>query len=136
MFRKRKRPKFRLKPGKPTVFARLGKCSIFGLPGNPASAAVTFYLFVRTQLMLMQGSACPTLNDGVAIALGPFAATKERDAYLPGKLGTDENARLTVKPLNYHGSSDFIGFSTADALVFVPKGTRHEPNNTARVLFI
>ncbi|MEJ7712532.1 MAG: molybdopterin-binding protein [Pyrinomonadaceae bacterium] len=43
-----------LKPGKPTVFARLGETLIFGLPGNPVSVAVTFNLFARTALLAMQ----------------------------------------------------------------------------------
>src|SRR5687767_15709016 len=47
--------KIRLKPGKPMVFARLGRSLIFGLPGNPVSAAVTFHLFVRKAILLMQG---------------------------------------------------------------------------------
>src|SRR2546427_8076347 len=50
-----------LRPGKPTVFARLGKTLIFGLPGNPGSAAVTFNLFARTALRARQGAIYPTL---------------------------------------------------------------------------
>src|SRR6185503_18003080 len=45
-----------LRPGKPTVFARLGKTLIFGLPGNPVSVSVTFNLFARTALRAMQGA--------------------------------------------------------------------------------
>ncbi|HMG72456.1 MAG TPA: gephyrin-like molybdotransferase Glp, partial [Pyrinomonadaceae bacterium] len=45
-----------LRPGKPTVFARLGKTLVFGLPGNPVSVAVTFNLFARTALRAMQGA--------------------------------------------------------------------------------
>ena len=45
-----------LRPGKPTVFARLGDTLIFGLPGNPVSVAVTFNLFARTALRAMQGA--------------------------------------------------------------------------------
>ncbi|PYS63628.1 MAG: molybdopterin molybdenumtransferase MoeA, partial [Acidobacteria bacterium] len=43
-----------LRPGKPTVFARLGNTLVFGLPGNPVSVAVTFNLFARTALRAMQ----------------------------------------------------------------------------------
>lgn len=126
----------RLKPGKPTVFARLKNTPVFALPGNPVSAAVTFYLFVRTQLMLMQGSTCPTLKTGDAVALGQFSARGERDAYLPGKLGTDDEGRLTVRPLNYHGSSDFVGFAAVDALVAVPRGKRLDTGDKASILFL
>src|SRR5207253_7514917 len=45
-----------LRPGKPTVFGRLGKTLVFGLPGNPVSVAVTFNLFARSALLAMQGA--------------------------------------------------------------------------------
>jgi gephyrin len=48
-----------VKPGKPTTFATIpvaGKTkSIFGLPGNPASAVVTFYIFVIPALRMLGG---------------------------------------------------------------------------------
>src|SRR5437773_3460895 len=50
-----------LRPGKPTVFARLGDCLIFGLPGNPVSVTVTFNLFARVTLLAMQGANQPSL---------------------------------------------------------------------------
>src|SRR5438105_1395905 len=50
-----------LRPGKPTVFARLGNTLVFGLPGNPVSVAVTFNLFARTALWEMEGSKDVTL---------------------------------------------------------------------------
>ena len=50
-----------LRPGKPTVFARLGNTLVFGLPGNPVSVAVTFNLFARTALRAMQGAKRPEL---------------------------------------------------------------------------
>ncbi len=125
-----------LKPGKPTVFGRLKKSLVFGLPGNPVSAAVTFYLFVRNSMLLMQRSTCPALSSGDAIALGSFSATKEREAYLPGKLVTDDEARLTVQPLDYHGSSDFVAFAEADALVKVPKNSRIDQGEKASIVFL
>jgi molybdopterin molybdotransferase len=115
--------KLRLKPGKPAVFARLGETVIFGLPGNPVSAAVTFYLFVRKALLIMQGAAETKLKKGSAVAGGTLKAAKDRDTYLPAKLGYNE-ARITVTPVKWIGSSDFIGFGKADALAFVPAGER------------
>lgn len=46
-----------LKPGKPFLFGRAGDCAIFGLPGNPVSAFVTFLKFVRPALRKMMGAA-------------------------------------------------------------------------------
>lgn len=112
----------RLKPGKPTVFARLKKTLVFGLPGNPVSAAVTYYLFVRKAIQQMQGAAETDLQYGTAIVTKPLKAPKERDAYLPAKISTDVNGSVVAEPLNWHGSSDFIGFARTDALIVVPRG--------------
>jgi molybdopterin molybdotransferase len=45
-----------VKPGKPFLFGRADQCAIFGLPGNPVSAFVTFLLFVRPALLRMMGA--------------------------------------------------------------------------------
>ncbi|MEQ1761751.1 MAG: gephyrin-like molybdotransferase Glp [Pyrinomonadaceae bacterium] len=111
-----------LKPGKPTVFGRLEKTHVFGLPGNPVSAVVTFYLFVRKAIALMQGTQSSDLEQATAIAPTPLRSTKERDVYLPSALEITDG-RLMVEPVNWHGSSDFIGFSRADALAIIPKGS-------------
>ena len=126
----------RLKPGKPTVFAKLKKTAVFALPGNPVSATVTFHLFVRSMLLGMQRASCPTLKTGEAVALGNFKATPERDAYMPGKLGTDDSGRLTVVPIDFHGSSDFIGFASADVLVRIKRGFRFTTGDVVPVLFL
>ena len=45
-----------LRPGKPAYFGiAAGGKPVFGLPGNPVSAMVTFLLFVRPALIAMQG---------------------------------------------------------------------------------
>lgn len=46
-----------VKPGKPFLFARLGKQWIFGLPGNPVSSFVTAHLFVRPALGRLSGAS-------------------------------------------------------------------------------
>jgi molybdopterin molybdotransferase len=47
-----------LKPGKPTWFGIGSRGAlVFGLPGNPVSAMVTFLLFVRPAIMTMSGAA-------------------------------------------------------------------------------
>jgi molybdopterin molybdotransferase len=44
-----------LRPGKPTFFGTRGQTLVFGLPGNPVSAMVTFHLFVRPAIASMLG---------------------------------------------------------------------------------
>ncbi len=48
--------KVAIKPGKPFVFGRWGEKLLFGLPGNPVSAIVTFLLLVRSTLWRWQGA--------------------------------------------------------------------------------
>lgn len=47
--------KVAMKPGKPLAFGRKGDRLVFGLPGNPLSAMVTFEVFVRPALRALQG---------------------------------------------------------------------------------
>jgi len=47
--------RIRMKPGKPLAFGKIGATPFIGLPGNPVSAFVTFLLFARPYLQLMQG---------------------------------------------------------------------------------
>jgi molybdenum cofactor synthesis domain-containing protein len=125
-----------LKPGKPTVFARLGDTLIFGLPGNPVSAAVTFYLFVRMVILKMQAASETALPGGSAILTAFLKGAGERDSYLPATLATDPSGRLLVTPLRWHGSSDFVSFAKAEALILLPKGTSAATGEVAKVLFI
>ena len=113
--------KIRLKPGKPAVFARLGKTLIFGLPGNPVSAAVTFHLFVRKAILKMQGAASTEMKKGHALVGTNLKAAKDRDTYLPSRLEPNNLGQLIAHPLKWQGSSDFIGFARADSLIFVPR---------------
>jgi molybdopterin molybdotransferase len=48
-----------LRPGKPTFFGTRGQTLVFGLPGNPVSAIVTFHLFVRPAIANMLGGTQP-----------------------------------------------------------------------------
>lgn len=43
------------KPGKPLAFGWRARTPIFGLPGNPVSSLVCFYVYVRPALRAMQG---------------------------------------------------------------------------------
>jgi molybdopterin biosynthesis enzyme len=111
-----------LRPGKPTVFARLDQTLIFGLPGNPVSVSVTFNLFARTALLAMQGDTSPLLEEGFAVLTRGLKGAAERASYLPAIFKTDAEGELLVEPLKWGGSSDFVAFTQATALIVVPAG--------------
>lgn len=113
-----------LRPGKPTVFARLPEGPLFfGLPGNPVSVSVTFNLFARTAMLAMQGATNPLLAEDSAVLTRNVKGAGERESYLPAKLATTEAGMLTAEPLKWGGSSDFVGFVRATSLIIVPPGT-------------
>jgi molybdopterin molybdotransferase len=125
-----------LRPGKPTVFARLPNGTlVFGLPGNPVSVSVTFNLFARTALLAMQGARALALPEDFAVLASDIKGAFERESYLPARLGTNEEGLLIAEPLKWGGSSDFVGFVRATSLIIVPQGTRAlEAGKKVRVL--
>jgi molybdenum cofactor synthesis domain-containing protein len=120
-----------LRPGKPTVFARLGQTLVFGLPGNPVSVSVTFNLFARTALLLMQGAREPALIEEWAVLVRPVKGAPARASYLPAILRTDEEGRLLAEPLKWGGSSDFVAFAQATALIIVQPDVRSLDDGTS-----
>src|SRR5256714_4498907 len=113
-----------LRPGKPTVFGRIGETLLFGLPGNPVSVAVTFNLFARTALRAMQGANEPTLRHEQAVLARDLKGSADRESYLPAVLRTDEKGTLVAEPLKWGGSSDFVSFARATALINVPANAK------------
>ena len=124
-----------LRPGKPTVFGRLGDTLVFGLPGNPVSVSVTFNLFVRTALRAMQGATEPALPEDHAVLARNLKGSIDRESYLPATLRTDEKGTLLAEPLKWGGSSDFVAFARATALINVPAGIKSiESGSAVRVV--
>jgi molybdenum cofactor synthesis domain-containing protein len=114
-----------LRPGKPTVFARLPNGTlVFALPGNPVSVSVTFNLFARTAMLAMQGAAEPELKRETAVLARSVKGTVDRESYLPAQLTTNDDAELVAFPLKWGGSSDFVAFALTTALVVVPANVK------------
>ena len=124
-----------LRPGKPTVFAKLGKTLVFGLPGNPVSVSVTFNLFARTAIRALQGENAAAPVEQTAILAHAVKGSIERASYLPAVLKTDAAGHLRAEPLKWGGSSDFVAFAQATALIIVPEGVRTcETGQTVKVI--
>ena len=101
-----------------------------------ADAPVTFHLLVRELIMLMQSATDSGLRQGFVVMGQGAKSTKDRDTYLPTRLETDKTGRLIADPLKWHGSSDFIGFAKAEALIILPKGESLEKDEVARVVHL
>lgn len=112
--------KVAMHPGKPTVFAKLGGRSIFGLPGNPVSVAVSFHIFALPALLKMQGASRGGLSTVRAHAAAPVKGAPPRRSHQPGRL-VIRDGRAEVEPLKWSGSSDLVAFMQADVLIVVPE---------------
>jgi molybdopterin molybdotransferase len=111
-----------MRPGKPITFGSLASRPIFGLPGNPVSAMVTFELFVRPALLRMAGRRRLTRPRVHARALTPVPNPGARRGYLRVNLepvGAGFGARLTGE----QGSAILRSMVAADGLAVVPPDT-------------
>jgi molybdopterin molybdotransferase len=111
-----------MRPGKPITFGSLGDRPVFGLPGNPVSAMVTFEMFVRPALLKLAGRRRLTRARVQARALAPVANPGSRRGYLRVQLEPIEHglgARLTGE----QGSAILRSMVAADGLAVVPPDT-------------
>jgi molybdopterin molybdotransferase len=111
-----------LQPGKPTWFGTWQAKLVFGLPGNPVSAAVTFALFVAPALRRLSGR--PEALDGPTEARlvgDPIRRNPIREQALRVRLQVSDGT--TVARVNGpQGSHVITSLLGADALALIPPG--------------
>jgi molybdopterin molybdotransferase len=114
--------KVSMRPGKPITFGSVAGRPVFGLPGNPVSAMVTFELFVRPALRRMAGFRAVHRARLRARALAPIPNPGARRGYLRVTLSRDSRgwgARLTGD----QGSAILTSMVRADGLAIIPGDT-------------
>lgn len=113
-----------MQPGKPLVVARHDGGWVVGLPGNPASVMVGFWLFVLPLLAVLEGREGHFWQGAVVAATAtdlPIAAA--RDRFLPASLD-QRHGRLVATVIAPRGSHDVVAYARAEALLRVPA---HQP---------
>jgi molybdopterin molybdotransferase len=113
-----------MKPGRPTLFGRRhgggpgGAQYVFGLPGNPVSAFVTFEVFVKALLYRLAGLqySPPLVPATLSVAIDKKDA--ERTEFIPVRWNGS-----TVEPVRYGGSSHLSALADTDALLMLDIGT-------------
>jgi molybdopterin molybdotransferase len=111
--------KVAMKPGKPTVFARLGDKLIFGLPGNPVSSFMAFENFVRPALEKLAGQDKPGLFKIRGELQRELKQNPGRTSFLPAWATWSED-KWRIEPLKWKGSPDIFRFSRANAAIIFP----------------
>jgi molybdopterin molybdotransferase len=112
-----------IQPGKPLVFAVHPGGWVFGLPGNPASVMVSFWLFVYPALRRLLGMAGSWWSRAVHGTLAaPLPGAGPRDRFVSATVEA-RDGELFVTPYPFKGSHDLAAFGQGNALVRVRPGT-------------
>jgi molybdopterin molybdotransferase len=111
-----------LQPGKPTWFGVAGDGTlVFGLPGNPVSAVVTFSLFVAPALAAMQGAPAPAPPSPTAVLGTELPRNPRREQAVRVSLSNGPGGP-TAMPTGAQGSHILSSLLAADALGMIPMG--------------
>jgi molybdopterin molybdotransferase len=134
----------KLQPGKPTWFG-VGKPApgesntdsnsrlVFGLPGNPVSAFVTFTLFVAPALARLQGARDPVPPRSQALLAIPVRRNPQREQAIRVCLVRQDGETLAT-PTGEQGSHIMTSLLGADALAVIPVGDGELPAGAAVAL--
>jgi molybdopterin molybdotransferase len=124
-----------LQPGKPTGLGTLDRKLVFGLPGNPVSAVVTFSLFAAPALAVLQGAGPEDLPGsehrphGTATLATAVPRNPRRDQAMRVRLEHDATNTL-AHPTGPQGSHIITSLLLADALAVIPAGDGELPAGT------
>lgn len=112
-----------IRPGKPLLFATTARGQlIWGLPGNPVSAMVTFHEFVRPSLLMLAGMPPSASRRSLRLPLREAVRAKGKlRSYVPARLLADDSG-VGVAPVRSAGSADFVALGQADGVIVVPEG--------------
>jgi molybdopterin molybdotransferase len=111
--------KVAIRPGKPFVFGRCRGKFLFGLPGNPVSAFVTYIVLVRPALLRWQGATNPGLPVQSGALAEPLANPGDRRHFIRVRL--DDAGK--VHSAGQQASHALLALAVAEGLVDVPPAT-------------
>ncbi len=109
------------KPGKPLTFGQRGKTRVFGLPGNPVSSLVCFYIYVRPALRAMLGLSALHLPVVDAVADEDIKVAESLTEFVRCTLSGDPGA-YHVRVTGTQSSGVLRSMSLGEALLVSPAG--------------
>ncbi len=116
--------KVAMKPGKPNYFGVKDKKLVFGLPGNPVSAMVSYYTLIRPSLLKMMGVPEPSPFTLQARLTERITKKPERMEFVRGIMERGNDGELYVNPAKGQDSHMIGGMAKANCLIYFPKGSR------------
>jgi molybdopterin molybdotransferase len=107
------------RPGRPLKFGTLGYRPIFGLPGNPVSTMVCFYLYARPALLKMAGRTRVGLPRVKARCAVDIKIAQDLTEFVRVKIERDGES-FSASPTGNQGSGILSSLSRADGLLIGP----------------
>lgn len=121
-----------IRPGKPVLMGRIGGCIVFGLPGNPASAFVTFELFAR-EAIAVRGGKSASAPRWISAPFDGHAPSTNRDDFVRCRwIGPSDHP--SVQPVGVQGSFGLRSLADAHCLARIRAGSRPDAHGTVPVL--
>jgi molybdopterin molybdotransferase len=125
--------KVAMKPGKPLVFGTVGKKPVFGLPGNPTSAMISFEQFVRPALLKMMGHT-NLFRPAIEATLAGDAPTADGRLHLVRCKLFEQDGRTMAVTTGTQSSGALRSMVLADGLMILPAdGGPYTAGRTVRV---
>jgi molybdopterin molybdotransferase len=113
--------KVAMKPGKPLLFGMLGGKPVFGLPGNPGAATISFEQFARPALLRMMGHQEVLRPLAEAQLVGESIARSDRIHFLRCRLEV-ANGVLNARVIPKLNPSIIRTSEAVDGLIVVEAG--------------
>jgi len=130
--------KVAMQPGMPQGFGTIGPDStpIFGLPGNPVSAMVSFEAFVRPALRRMLGDEQTARPSVSAVSTADLRSPAGKRSFLRVWLEWRDGAYV-ASPVSGTGSHLLAGMARANALAVIPEDVEGiQAGNAVHVLLL
>ncbi|EMI5491926.1 molybdopterin molybdotransferase MoeA [Providencia stuartii] len=114
--------KLAIKPGKPFAFGKLSSAWFCGLPGNPVSAALTFYQLVQPLIARLAGHSQWKAPARFKVPVTtPLKKSPGRLDFQRGVLSVDNHGQLQVATTGHQGSHVFSSFSQANCFIVLER---------------
>ncbi len=109
-----------MKPGKPLLAGRCGRCLVLGLPGNPLSTFTCFVVFVAPVLRRLLGHRRWSNRCLPATLDEPLDAPPGRETYHLARLEQGADG-LVARVVPSTGSGDVLALARANAFIVTPR---------------
>ncbi|MEM7094083.1 MAG: gephyrin-like molybdotransferase Glp [Actinomycetota bacterium] len=127
-----------IKPAKPLAFGTLDGIPVFGLPGNPVSSMVSFELFARPGLRIMQGLAPDAAHRPLirGTAASPLRRSPDGKTHFARVEVDWADGAVSFRSAGGQGSHQLSAMATAQALALLPDGDGVEVGDSADLMLL